>query len=440
MLTFSDSTDTKQYSALNEHLITLFRTLNTSDKSQRDSLVFEIGKLRIELETLAKRSNGFRYIYKPSYTMLDDVHEDSIATCQNLTISGHASMPKRLYAFQNLRTLELLDMKLNKLPRKLKKLPNLVLLKVYNNESRKSLSLARNKGIKSLTIGSSPIPKKFKRYKLLERLDLSRNNLTSFPNIEGCKKLKELSLRENKLTLDDLTGTSSNLESLELQQNIIKSIPSSIQRFPELKKLVLNYNQIDFIDPAIAKLTELEQLGLYENQLGAIPSALFELDKLKEIDLYFNNIERLDSGVSKWQNLKVLYLSNNKLLSVPENIGDLPLLEELYLHNNRLSYIPETIGKAHNLKVLRVNNNYLGSLPNSIARLKYLENLDISNNQLRTISIDFFQIETMKLFTLKANPWEKEAKQEISIEAKRLEQKGVIVNYDTQRVEGAGSN
>lgn len=428
---FSNENDTYQYASLQNQMTTLFQFLNNVTNIKRDSIMGIITHTRIQMDQLAKKAISYRYNFKPSFLNINNLDADSITSVVQLTISGKTAIPDKLYACENLQRLELVDTHIKRIPNKFRKLVKLKELKIYNNVSSRSLKLSHNRSIESLKISSANSPKKYRRFKGLNRLDLSKNNLVHFPNIRGCKRLKELSLSENNLTLTDLSRfSSSTLEALELQQNSIQSIPSSIDHFPNLKKLVLNYNQIEFIDPAVSKLIKLEQLGLYENKLGSIPPALYDLRALIEIDLYFNQIERLDSATANWQNLKVLYLSNNKLLSVPENIGDLSSLQELYLHNNRLSYIPESIEKLKYLTVLRVNNNYIGALPQSITTLNQLENLDISYNQLTSFQTDIFKIENIRILTLKSNPWDQVSKQEIISGASRLEQNGVIVTYD----------
>ncbi|MFM8738954.1 MAG: leucine-rich repeat domain-containing protein, partial [Cytophagales bacterium] len=363
------------------------------------------------------------------HPQLNEALEQNRDSVTAITLTKLAELPPALFQFKNLTKLELIDCRISKLPRKLSRLKKLEHVAVFTDRSGKRIKLATNKTVKALVIGSNRLPRHYRALKVLHRLDLSRNNLTDFPNIKGCKKLKELSLCDNELTLEKLRAESATLEVLELQKNKIRVVPSAIAQFPNLKRLVFNYNPIESVSDKMSMLQRLEQVGFYSNQLSQVPEALYSLTSLKEIDLYYNQIERLDARASQWKKLEVLYLSNNKLISLPDNLGELTNLRELYVHNNRLSSLPEGLSAMTNLKILRVNSNYLPALPN-IESLDKLENIDLANNHLHTFPLGVFKFPKLKIISLLGNQWNEATRQEIKKQSAELEKKEVTVLFN----------
>ncbi len=426
---YHSSKDSVEYSKLQQWISDEFKEGNKPSYKKVDSL-FEL-QARIKARIV-----GYRYLFKPSYTLSDQLNKDNIDTLTTLSIVGKSVIPPDVYLCKKLKTLELVDTRIKRLPRKLKKITTLTHIKVYTNTAKRALKLSRNKTVKKLTICSANIPKKFKSYKSLETLDLSKNNLKQFPNIRNCKKLKALSLRENNLTLQDLPNHfKSNVESIELQINKIKSVPSSFGSLTKLKKINLNYNEIESIDAGFSQLTNLEQLGLYQNNLTTVPDALYLLPSLKEIDLYFNQIKQVDNRISNWKNLEVLYLANNLLFTVPDYIGELKHLRELYLHHNNINTLPESIGLLSNLQVFRINQNHLNELPESIIKLSHIETLDLAGNFLQTLPIEIFQFDELKILSLYNNPWDESTKEMIHAQAEVLKIKEVSIKYDEPEIQ-----
>jgi Leucine-rich repeat (LRR) protein len=82
----------------------------------------------------------------------------------------------------------------------------------------------------------------------IERLDLRMNNLSSFPDVNGCTSLQEIYLSHNSIT--------------ELNVNCLESLG-------QLKILNLNNNEIEVIPDEIILLINVEQLDLSYNNISA---------------------------------------------------------------------------------------------------------------------------------------------------------------------------
>ncbi|MEY4929448.1 MAG: hypothetical protein RI909_172, partial [Bacteroidota bacterium] len=334
----------------------------------------ELDSVFMMIQELSKKGiTGYRKVYQPSphYFPFDSLllisHYDQVVHL-SMDKKAFRKLPDLVFQCKNLQSLELVNTRLKRLPRKLKLLPKLESIYVLNNKPLHKLKLGKNETVKSLVFrGQNPswIPSSFQAFKNLEKLDLAANELTSFPaGTSHNKKLKELILNNNYLTLEkDQLKLHSSLEKLDIQRNKINAIPSSIQKFPNLKRLSLNFNAIEKVSDDISSLTKLEQLSFYNNKLTAIPEGVYALSNLREIDLYFNQIERLDDRFANLKALEVLFISNNRLISVSEAMGTMTNLKALYLSNNRLSDLPKSLGNLSDLKVLRINNNYLAQVP-----------------------------------------------------------------------------
>lgn len=429
---FRSAADSIEFARVNE----VYRTM-MMERSSAEALdsVFRV------IQALSKQGvTGYRKIYQPSPQFFPF---DSLSLITRYDQVVHLSIHKKAFqklpdiVFQckNLQSLELVNTRLKRLPKKLKSLPKLERIYVLNNKPLRKLKLGKNETVKTLVIrGQNPslIPSTFRPFKSLEKLDLAANELTSFPaGTSKNKNLKELILTSNYLTLQkDHIKLHASLEKLDIQRNKITSVPSSINHFPHLKRLSLNFNAIENVSDEIASLTKLEQLSFYNNKLTTLPEGVYGLSNLKEIDLYFNQIERLDDRLANLKALEVLFISNNRLISISEGIGTMTNLKALYLSNNRLSDLPKSLSNLRDLKVLRINNNYLTQAPRDLLKLNNLENIDISSNKITELPDEVTGLNQLKLLVMMNNPWDSQSKERLPQFTEELRKKEVVVHAD----------
>ncbi|NJM24832.1 MAG: hypothetical protein HC859_04225 [Bacteroidia bacterium] len=225
---------------------------------------------------------GYRYVYEPSrdYTSLDDLVSGRIAPAQVTRLSveniSDGELPAIVTSCAGLESIEFVNTRLTRLPGELRKLRKLTQVRIMNNHASKQFKLSRNKHIRFLTIrGDQPgkLPSRYTRLRRLDSLDLSRNLLSYFPNIP--RRLKRLSLSENDLTLDGLKIRGrKKLEVLAMRHNKVRILPGEFSKLPELRKLNMQFNQIEGVEEGIAGLHKLEELSLYENKLRFIPEVI----------------------------------------------------------------------------------------------------------------------------------------------------------------------
>ncbi len=425
---FAVKQDSAAYEEVNAQLM---------DAMKNPRFTFRIDSLIKASNHLRERAIRYRTVYRPSadYEKYGN-HPMDLKRIRRLSLVGYKgkTLPDSIYLFSNLTDLELVNTQIKKLPKELATLRLLKQITLLNNRPAGRLRLTRNDSIKTLAIHDdefNKLPGNYRKFKNLRGLDLSRCNLTQFPNIKGNKNLLRLTLNDNRLSLQDLRGSLPLLEELVLTSNSIKQVPSTIGNFSGLKKLNLNSNNIESIAPEIGKLQKLEQLSLYKNNLRSLPHQLYDLSNLRIIDLYYNQFEQLDSGIVNWVNLEILYAANNKLFSLPQRLGNLTRLKELYVHHNRLSTLPETLGGLDSLRVLRANNNLLVELPVTLYGLKSLENLDVANNQIQVFPEALFTFPKLRILSLKNNPLDASAKESVIQWAKKaIQERNVVVHLE----------
>ena len=127
----------------------------------------------------------------------------------------------------------------------------------------------------------------------LNKLDLSSNNLTAFPEKITSLKISNLNLSNNKMkSLPDFQKNdefSKNVNSIEIANNLISVLPKSLMNVVNLKRLILTKNKIKAIPVHLQYLKNLDVLHLDKNLIRNIPFHAFTNNqyrkKFKELRL-----------------------------------------------------------------------------------------------------------------------------------------------------------
>ena len=155
-------------------------------------------------------------------------------------------------------------------------------------------------------------------------LDLAYNNLTELPN-QLCSSLcllSELNVSCNKLTcLPENVGMLQHLRTIKANGNNLNSIPTDIGRSVQFSHSV-SMNSFRTSLSLQHRCKMLETLNLSENILQSLPSELSGCSKLQTLLLQNNNLKGLPLELSGLSCLKELNVCNNKELttSLPEAI------------------------------------------------------------------------------------------------------------------------
>ncbi|KAI8421442.1 hypothetical protein MSG28_009503 [Choristoneura fumiferana] len=190
---------------------------------------------------------------------------------------------------------------------------------------------------------------------LVYSLDLSSNNMTSVTTSYLYK--------------------SSTMKELIFKNNMIAEIEANALLLPELTRLDLSDNALEFIDKEVFKgLKKLQYLNLAENKFTTFEKLAFHhLSNLNEIILDNNNI-----GPS----LKDINLFDRSGFGLTHKI------QHLSISGINLKTVPDNFfTEAYDLKRLTISNNGLHDIVEIPFTLEYL---DISDNPIEEISSEDF--------------------------------------------------
>ena len=165
---------------------------------------------------------------------------------------------------------------------------------------------------------------------------------------------------------------------LILKEKQLKSIPSSLIPFS----------------------TQIIHLDLRDNCLSHLNSSLSSLSHLRSLDLRNNILETLSEEISALSHLKILRLDNNHLTFLPTELFSLTSLSILTLNRNSLYSLPPQIQYLKNLLSLIVSSNYLKSLPAEISSLTKLKVLYIHGNDFASIPTCLYKLTGLNEFSL----------------------------------------
>lgn len=181
--------------------------------------------------------------------------------------------------------------------------------------------------------------------------------------------------------VEEIDAISMDITALNLSQKKINYIPEAVWRQPQLKILLLDFNNIDSIPYKIENLKLLRTLDLGDNsRLNRISSKIKNLKLLKNLDLSYTGFSKFPIEILYLDSLQSLDLGYTNLRTVPPEIKELKLLQSLDLSNNELDSLPENIVNLPFLERLYLGNNNLVKLPKDVNKLKSLRRLELQGN------------------------------------------------------------
>lgn len=190
----------------------------------------------------------------------------------------------------------------------------------------------------------------FKNLKMLSIFGLDVGNLTNMGSlrqtIQSLAWHNTTSTQINEFLLCDCVHKNDahdeiiwpNLENINLSDNKLTVIDTSIRLAPNLKTLTLDQNQIKTIEN-LSGLPYLQTLSLCENHISHCVDLHLQLGgNLMHLNLSQNSLKSLE-GFRKLFTLVKLDVSCNAIESIDEvdHVANLPCLEELILTGNPIA-------------------------------------------------------------------------------------------------------
>lgn len=121
---------------------------------------------------------------------------------------------------------------------------------------------------------------------------------------------------------------------LDLSKSRLKSFPSEIANWDELREVILDRNKISEINEDLSQWKHLIRFSAESNQLNAFPASL-----------------------TQWRALEFLNLADNYIDSIPLDIDAMPNLREMVLWSNVISDYPASLGDMNGLILLDLEFN-----------------------------------------------------------------------------------
>lgn len=365
-------------------------------KTDNGTTVTVLSSISLDLELLDVSHNHFVLLPAYGFGILKRLKHLKIQDNEITMIDDNA-----LGGLKNLQIIDLSSNKIVALPSKLFRDPAQSIQEIYlRNNSISVLSphlFSNLDQLQALDLGANKITSAwidkntFSGLIRLVLLNLSNNKITKLePQIfSDLYQLQILNLRHNELEsiAADTFSPMNNLHTLLLSYNRVKYLDAySLNGLFVLSLLSLDNNQLTGVHPeAFRNCSSLQDLNLNGNVLTTVPLALKDMRLLRTVDLGENQITNItEQSFRGMSNLYGLRLIGNQLENITKNtFKDLPSLQILNLARNRIYYVePGTFETATNIQAIRLDGNLITEINGLFAQMPNLLWLNISDNRL----------------------------------------------------------
>ncbi|KAF3421796.1 hypothetical protein E2986_09899 [Frieseomelitta varia] len=181
----------------------------------------------------------------------------------------------------------------------------------------------------------------------------------------------------NKATNDKTSANDSDILLNEETNNTITNMTGD-----EIFK-TLSLSKLQRLPDGFADyVSKLVDLNLCNNYVHDLPSSLNMLTGLVSLNLNNNQLHSLPDVICELSNLRKLWACENKINQLPKNLGNLSNLKILSLNMNQLTYLPNSCAKLNQLEICSLSVNQFKRMPNCIAKgMKNLQILNLSHNK-----------------------------------------------------------
>ncbi|BFU19400.1 leucine rich repeat / protein phosphatase 2C domain containing protein [Entamoeba histolytica HM-1:IMSS-B] len=210
----------------------------------------------------------------------------------------------------------------------------------------------------------------------VNEVSLANNNLVNIPQLTT--SLQTLNIRNNKIVSLPVLFPFQ-VTRLDLSQNLISTIPSLNT---VIRTLLMTSNKIIEWPKSMKELTCLRHLDLSNNKIQFIPNDYIStLVNLEHLILHFNYLCFLPPAIGSLTKLKLLGLSHNRLTQFPVYLGT--QLTSLMISSNSISVIPDYI-RYLSLVEIDISYNQLVTLGPLLLNTT-LKDINVSYNPLQIL-------------------------------------------------------
>ncbi|KAI1152886.1 hypothetical protein F4825DRAFT_417499 [Nemania diffusa] len=246
----------------------------------------------------------------------------------------------------------------------------------------------------------------------LESADLHNNMLISLPlGLRRLQQLTSLNLTSNKLTNNSLEiiAQCTNLRDLKLGNNLLYGPLEDFFILENLEILDLHGNNISALPCGIDRMKRLRILNLDENAFESLPFEVLSTLPLSELLVRKNKLigTLIESGVEGLPQLQTLDCSSNQLsYIVPPDVKQppkLPSLHQLTVTMNRLKALPD-MSSWDSILTINADDNNISAFPEGFTTRQTLRHAGFSSNDIRIIPPEIARMDSLAMLRVTGNP------------------------------------
>ena len=169
----------------------------------------------------------------------------------------------------------------------------------------------------------------------------------------------------------------NNLSPEDRLANALDALPlASLNNMPALRIIRASQNRIGHLDPELFEGGEgLHTLELSDNELSRLPTTIAELSSLAILELAHNQLSELPGEIGRLDKLTILDVSHNPgLKAMPAETLSLVSLRRLNLSYTLVSDVPE-VGLLDKLRYLNLAGTPIDNIPSEIFHLRELNHI-----------------------------------------------------------------
>lgn len=224
-------------------------------------------------------------------------------------------------------------------------------------------------------------------------------------------RINSIQLSECRIKMvEDDAFADLQVRMLNMQDNLLTSVPEAVKRMRALQLLDLSRNQISHVvDGSFEVMTQLATLKLSDMRLRLDEGAFRGLaGSLKNLNLKGTGQLQVPGAIRELRSLAFLDLSQNSLKELHGGLVGLHSLTALNLERNLLQHLADEVfvNVSGTLSSLSLLNNLLADFPvGALRTLRELRVLDIGFNLLTEMPVEALRNNpTVTLLALDGNP------------------------------------
>ncbi|XP_054258607.1 chaoptin-like [Macrosteles quadrilineatus] len=373
------------------NLLTVLLTNNNLVKISPQAFFNAPKLLRLDLQ-----QNDLRYFTFDAFINTSIFHPMTLNISHNRITDVYCTYKK---PFMKLKSLDLSHNAIQDIPSELLQLLSGYLRTLYlgnNKIGGLSPNVFNNLSLQVLTLNHNNIDElrrgTFFGLHELQILNLSFNKIKFLQSglFSNLTRLRVLRLAHNHLkSVTAKMFENTVLEKLDLSHNEILHVPDLENVKSTMRELDLSFNYLEYLENNVfRKIPYLTTLNLCNNRLTILPTNVFSgLNNLLNLRICSNPLRVKYRDLFNFTPaLRRLDLSSVSLTSVPPL--KLPLLVHLNLTDNLIQEFPPTSGDGlPRLRTLLLKANHLSEIPQQVwYRLPLLKELDLSTNPIKVIN------------------------------------------------------